>query len=84
MPANEFEQLQRNKKVAALTTAIDRLLIKCHKNPHDAVAEVAGFTREQWASLAILAAIKPPSKTTQEQVIAIYRDRAKPPPDWPF
>lgn len=73
-----FAQIQRNRKIERITQAIDNLLVDSGIDPRDAAPFVEKFTRDQWASFAVLAASNPPSETTIEQIKAIYRDRAKP------
>lgn len=64
MTPNHFEQHQRNLKVGRLVILIERV-------------SRGALTTEEWATLATLVGVRPPSETTIAQVEDVLHLRAR-------
>lgn len=77
---NKFEENCRAKKAADLVQQVDVLCLNSGINSQkeaDTVGNMlVGWGAENWASLAVCAGVRPPSKLTQDRVIARFFSRA--------
>lgn len=78
---NPHEEAARGLKVARLVEEIDRHALLAELDPYRAAGAIAEVLERwdaaHWAQAALGAAVRPPSPTTRQQVIARYRRRAQ-------